>query len=106
MSLSTSSFTASKLQAFLFVGNTIDIPDLTRMKRKYFQAGEDVVAVDGGKTNLTKMFKQTPQQKEARRSKLQQELSEAEEALGPAQNEMEQFVSEAELEVRTANLNV
>ena len=63
------------------------------------QAGEDVVAVEGGKSNLTNMFKATPQQKEARRSKLHQELSDAEEALGPAQYDLEQFVSEAELEV-------
>ena len=68
------------------------------------QAGEDVVAVEGGKSNLTNMFKPTPQQKEARRNKLLLELSEAEEALGPAQSDLEQFVTEADLEVLIAIL--
>jgi len=65
------------------------------------QAGEDVVVVEGGagKPNISSIFKQTPAQKEARRSKLQSELSEAEEALGPAQSELENFLREAETDV-------
>ena len=41
----------------------------------------------------------TPVQRDARRSKLQQELSEAEEALDPAKQNLEQFLSEADEEV-------
>lgn len=57
------------------------------------------MSTEGSKAGITKMFRPNPQQREARRNKLHQELSEAEEALGPAQSELEQFISEAELEV-------
>ena len=57
-----------------------------------------------GRSNYASMFKQSTQQKEARRGKLHQELSDAEEALGPAQVELDQFISEAQIEVSRGEL--
>ena len=68
-----------------------------------WQAGEDDVtaAAEGDrKSNIGNIFKQSAQQKETRRNKLLVELSEAEELLGPALSDLEQFVVEAEVEVR------
>lgn len=62
------------------------------------EAVEDDVTAEG-KPNIGSLFKQSAQQKETRRNKFLVELSEAEEQLGPALSDLEQFLTEAEVEI-------
>ena len=65
---------------------------------------EDMATPEGSSSKITGLFKSTPQQKDAKRSRLQSELSEAEDSLGPLQEELEKFVAEAEEEVHLVYL--